>query len=311
MILSITPNPALDETYGLELLDVGGSNRVAAPLRRAGGKGINVARVLHSQGVPVLALAPVGGSNGQLFALDLAASGVDHELLNVAAPMRRSLAVVEHGTGRTTVINERGDALSHSEWESLRSRISLLLDRGVSVLVASGSLPPGADEDFYPWCVREATRRGIPSIIDTSGPALLAAARAGATVLKPNHHELADVTGEKTLGGGAAKLLAAGARHIYASAGEDGLFHFSAAGPGHWESARLAAPLVGNPTGAGDSAVAAIAMGLHAGEDHGSVILPRAAAWSASSVLMPTAGQLHPSHLEILTNLIHSSATSL
>ncbi|WP_255557311.1 hypothetical protein [Paeniglutamicibacter sp. Y32M11] len=58
MILSITPNPALDETYGLELFDVGGSNRVAAPLRRAGGKGINVARVLHSQGVPVLALAP-------------------------------------------------------------------------------------------------------------------------------------------------------------------------------------------------------------------------------------------------------------
>lgn len=310
MILTITPNPAVDETYGLQALDVGGSNRVDAPHRRAGGKGLNVARVLHSQGLPVIALAPVGGANGRVFARELEAAGVAHSLVHVAPETRRSMAVVEHGTGRTTVLNERGGALSDAEWDSLRAQIIALLDQGATVLAASGSLPEGADEDFYPWCVREAARRRIPSIIDTSGPALLAAARAGATVLKPNHHELAEITGTDSIQTGAAILLAAGAKHVYASAGEEGLFHFGAHSPTRWNAARLPEPLVGNPTGAGDSVVAAIAAGLHLGEDHATVILPRAAAWSASAVLMPTAGELHPSHPELARALVLSSSTA-
>ncbi len=310
MILTITPNPAVDETYGLELLDVGGTNRVDAPLRRAGGKGLNVARIVNSQGVPVIALAPVGGDGGRVFTGELVTAGVEHSLVHVAAQTRRSMAVVEHGTGRTTVINERGGALSTAEWDTLREQVLSLLEQGTTVLVASGSLPEGADEDFYPWCVREAKRRSIPSIIDTSGPALLAAARAGATVLKPNHHELAAITGEDSILDGAQVLLGAGAENVYASAGEDGLFHFAAKTPGRWDATWLPEPLVGNPTGAGDAVVAAIAVGLHRGEGHSSVILPRAAAWSASAVLMPAAGELHPSHAELAKTLIFSSSTT-
>lgn len=310
MILTITPNPALDETYGLQTLDVGGTNRVDAPLRRAGGKGLNVARVLGSQGFPVIALAPVGGANGEVFGRELEAAQLDHVLVPVAAETRRSFTLVERGTGRTTVVNERGAPLAAGEWDAIRARITGLLDQGVSVLVASGSLPEGADEDFYPWCVRQAAARGIPSIIDTSGPALLAAARAGATVLKPNHHELQEITGTDSLAAGAAMLLQAGAEHVYASAGEEGLFHFAARTPGQWTSARLPEPLTGNPTGAGDSAVAAIAAGLHLGQEHDPDILTRAVAWSASAVLMPAAGELHPSHPGLAAALIHSSSVS-
>lgn len=310
MILTITANPAVDETYSIEQLDVGGTNRVAAPLRRAGGKGLNVARVAHSQSVPVIALAPIGGGNGEDFAQELIGTGIAHELIPVQGETRRSFAIVEQDTGRTTVVNEYGPALSDDEWELLRTSICELLDGGVSVLVASGSLPEGADPDFYPWCVRQAEARGIPSIIDTSGEALLAAARAGATVLKPNHHELADVTGTDSLETGAALLLEAGAKHVYASAGEAGLMHFAAATPGAWTSARLPEPLSGNPTGAGDSVVAAIAVGLHLGENHDSQILPRAAAWSASAVLMPAAGELHPSHPQLQAALIFDSSAA-
>lgn len=310
MILTITPNPAVDETYALEALDLGGTNRIDAPLRRAGGKGLNVARVAHSQGYPAMALAPVGGSNGRVFARELESAGVPHTLIHVAAETRRSFALVEHAFGRTTVFNERGGALAAAEWDAVRAQVVELLENGTTVLAASGSLPEGADEDFYPWCVREAARRGIPSIIDTSGPALLAAARAGATVLKPNHHELAEATGTDSLAAGAAVLLDAGAGHVYASAGEEGLFHFAAATPGRWASARLPEPLAGNPTGAGDSAVAAIAVGLHRREDHDSVILPRAAAWSASTVLMPGAGELHPSHPDLARALVLASSAA-
>lgn len=310
MILTITPNPAVDETYSLKQLDVGGTNRVDAPLRRAGGKGLNVARVIHSQGLPVIALAPIGGGNGEVFAQELVASGLEHELIPVAAETRRSFAIVEQETGRTTVVNERGGALSEEEWALIRQSIIELLESGVTVLAASGSLPEGADQDFYPWCVRQAAARGIPSIIDTSGPALLAAARAGATVLKPNHHELAEVTGTDSLTAGAKVLLEAGARHVYASAGEEGLVHFAADTFGGWSSAKLAEPLVGNPTGAGDSVVAAIAAGLHNGEDHDTQILPRAAAWSASAVLMPTAGELHPSHPQLQASLVRDGSAA-
>lgn len=310
MILTITPNPAIDETYSLEQLDIGGTNRVDAPLRRAGGKGLNVARVVHSQGLPVIALAPIGGGAGEVFAQELLTSGLAHELIPVLAETRRSFAIVEHGTGRTTVVNERGGALSEDEWALIRQSILELLDSGVTVLAASGSLPEAADPDFYPWCVRQAAARGIPSIIDTSGPALLAAARAGATVLKPNHHELAQVTGTGSLVAGATVLLEAGAQHVYASAGEEGLVHFAAATPGEWSSAKLAEPLAGNPTGAGDSVVAAIAAGLHNGEDHDTQILPRAAAWSASAVLMPAAGELHPSYPQLQAALILDSSAA-
>ncbi|PQZ93013.1 ribokinase [Arthrobacter sp. MYb227] len=308
MILTITPNPAVDETYSLAQLDVGGTNRVDAPLRRAGGKGLNVARVAYSQGLPVIALAPIGGGNGEVFARELVSSGLRHELIPVMAETRRSFAMVEQDSGRTTVVNERGGALNDDEWALIRQSIIELLDSGVTVLAASGSLPEGADPDFYPWCVRQAAARGIPSIIDTSGAALLAAARAGATVLKPNHHELAEVTGTDSLAAGAKVLLEAGAQHVYASAGEDGLVHFAAASPGQWFSAKLPEPLIGNPTGAGDSVVAAIATGLHNGEDHDTQILPRAAAWSASAVLMPTAGELHPSHPQLQVALVIDSS---
>lgn len=306
MILTITPNPAVDETYTLDHLEVGETNRAPAPVRMAGGKGLNVARVIHSQQVPVVALAPVGGPNGQVFAAELTAAGVPHVLVPVSPETRRSFALVEQKTGRTTVVNEFGSALSCSEWDAIRAQIITLLDQGITVLAASGSLPEGGDVDFYPWCVREARLRGIPSIIDASGPTLLAAARAGATVLKPNHHELAEATGTDSLPEGAGVLLTAGAQHVYASAGEEGLFHFSAGSPGRWESARLPRPLIGNPTGAGDSVVAAIAVGLDRNEDHASQILPRAAAWSASTVLMRTAGQLHASHAQLAKELVFS-----
>lgn len=304
MILTITPNPAVDETYSFESLDVGETNRADAPVRRAGGKGLNVARVLHTQGLPVVAFAPVGGLNGQIFAAELGSSRVPHALAQVAPETRRSFALVETSSGRTTVVNEHGHPLSEAEWDQVRDRIIEILDSGVTVLAGSGSLPQGADPDFYPWCVRLAAQRGIPSIIDTSGPGLLAAAQAGATVLKPNHHELAATTGTDSIADGAKVLLEAGAQHIYASAGEEGLFHFSADAPGRFTSARLPQPLVGNPTGAGDSVVAAVAKGLHLGLRHSDQILPQAAAWSGSAVLMPVAGELHPSHPELERSLI-------
>ncbi|MDN6170799.1 MAG: PfkB family carbohydrate kinase [Micrococcaceae bacterium] len=316
MILTITPNPALDETYDVDHLAVGGTNRVPAPGVRAGGKGLNVARILHRQGSSVHAIATRGGGAGEPFATELDASGIGNTLVPVAPGTRRSFALVDRGTGMTTIFNEHGGGLEAAEWDAVQRAV---LDSipGADVVVGSGSLPGGAagpgeaeaDQEagygsgFYPWLVRAARAGGVPCLIDTSGAGLLAAARAGADVLKPNHHELLEATGESEIARGAGLLLELGARRVVVSAGEDGLSLFEAATPGRSISARLPEPLHGNPTGAGDACVAALASGVAEGLD-AEALVRRAAAWSASAVLMPAAGELHPSHPELARRLV-------
>ncbi|MDF2509938.1 MAG: ribokinase, partial [Microbacterium sp.] len=108
MILTVTPNPALDLTWHVDRLVEGGTHRADAGVARAGGKGLNVARVAHAEGAEVLAVTTAGGRTGEEFAAELGASGVPHALVAVAAETRRSVAVVDESAGDTTIINERG-----------------------------------------------------------------------------------------------------------------------------------------------------------------------------------------------------------
>jgi fructose-1-phosphate kinase PfkB-like protein len=181
------------------------------------------------------------------------------------------------------------------------------------VLVISGSFPPGTPGDVLPALIRLGRDAGATVIVDTSGPSLLAAADAGASVLKPNEHELRDATGLADPIDGARELLRRGAALVLLSLGADGMLAVSAAptsaAPAAPEAdaaapagaglsilhARLDTPLTGNPTGAGDAAVAACAVLMDAGIHDPEQILRRATAWSAAAVLMPLAGEIHAS----------------
>ncbi|AFR31335.1 hexose kinase [Arthrobacter sp. Rue61a] len=308
-IVTVTPNPAIDVTYTVRGITAGGSHRVPTPLIRSGGKGLNVARVAHQTGHPVLAVSPTGGAAGQSLAAELWTSGVPHLLVTVAAETRRSIALVDTVAGETSIFNEEGQALLPEDWCSLSAAVVNAVQGGggqgtAAVLVGSGSLPPDAPSDFYPSLVRIAHDAGIPVIIDTSGPAIIAAARAGADVLKPNHHELAEATGELGLEKAALSLIASGARTVLVSTGADGMLAFDHAAPGGYWRARLPAPLSGNPTGAGDAAVAAAAAALAEGVTEPREILRRATAWSAAAVLMPAAGEISPRYKELEQQLI-------
>ena len=112
--------------------------------------------------------------------------------------------------------------------------------------------------------VAELVGAGIPVVVDTSGPGLLAAARAGASALKPNHEELEAATGAgRPARGGAPAFSRSALRLVVVSLGRDGLLVVDRADvPLH---ARLPRALHGNPTGAGDAAVAAITAALATG----------------------------------------------
>lgn len=311
-VLTVTPNPALDETYAVPALVPGSSHRVPPPAVRAGGKGMNVARVAHQLGAPTLAVATSGSSSGARYREDLELAGIPHRLVPVAAPTRRSMAFVDQSAGLTSIFNETGHPLTGSEWQDLTALIARLLPRA-GVLVGSGSLPPQAPPGFYPDLVRAAAGHGIPCIIDTSGPDLIRAAEAGAFALKPNQHELREATGEDDVHQGVLRLLRAGAQTVFLSCGEDGLLAYSAADPGHYLHARLDRTLPGNPTGAGDAAVAALAVHLASGSRDLELMLRTAAAWSAAAVLMPAAGEISPEHRTLqrqITVTRHSTGTA-
>ncbi|KQW07928.1 hypothetical protein ASC66_02935 [Leifsonia sp. Root4] len=320
MILTVTPNAALDLTWWVDRIEPGATHRVPSGMARAGGKSLNVARVAHQQGAAVLAIATAGGTTGAELDLELRASGLPHELVPVAASTRRSLALYDAGNDETSIFNEFGENHSDAEWLLLLDAVDAALP-AAHCLVGSGSLPPASpvpgggydSADFYPELVRRAAARGIPSIIDTSGTALLAAADAGATVLKPNRDELIAATGIGDPILAARSLIARGAGLVLLSLGSAGMI---AVGAGdEYLSARLPAPLVGNPTGAGDAAVAAVASCFaeagNGGTDLSSTdltsteaIVRRATAWSAAAVLMPLAGEISPLHAELAERLI-------
>lgn len=311
MILTVTANPAEDLTWHVDALRPGETHRVPAGVSRAGGKGLNVARVLAAEGHDVLALTTAGGAAGDRLVADLERSGIAHRTVTVAGETRRSLAFVDEASGETTIFNELGAPLEAAESAQFLAEATRL-GRTASVVAVSGSLPPGLDPADLAALVAELVAAGTAVIVDTSGPALVAAARAGATVLKPNRDELAEVTGLTDPMSGARVLIEAGARLVVVSLGSDGLMVVAAAEVGGIR-ARLAEPLRGNATGAGDAAVAAIAAALAAAPtlatdpaEHGArvALARRATAWSASAVLMPLAGALSPEHASLESRVV-------
>lgn len=301
MILTVTPNPALDLTYRVASLQPGETHRAAPAAVRAGGKGLNVARVVAQTGGAAFVLTTAGGASGLRLAEDVEASRLPSELIPVAAATRSSVAIVDESAGETTLVNETGEPLTAAEWDALRAAATRL-SVAATCVVGSGSLPPGAPDDVYADLVGIAAARGVPSVIDAVGRALLLAAEAGAGVLKPNRRELADTTGEDDPVAGARVLLDAGAGLVLVSLGADGMLAVPRAGdPLH---ARLDRPLRGNATGAGDAAVAAVATLLSSGVDDPALLLRRATAWSAAAVLAPLAGELHPIYPELEARLV-------
>jgi len=301
VIVTVTPNPAWDVTIEAPRVVHGATNVVAPARRRAGGKGINVARVLASRGVSVVAVAPVGTDDTDAFQVDLAT--VPHRLVGCAARTRSTYAIVESDSGVTTMITERGRAHRAGEWDLLHAVVREQLIQG-SCLVVSGSLPPESPTGSASAFVSAAHDAGSPVIADLAGAHLLEAAKAGADVLKPNRDELQDAVGTADPLAGARALQDLGAGVVVVSLGADGLVVVPRTASDDVWRARTAGVLTGNPAGAGDAAVAAIACLISAGVHDPAIWAHDAAAWAAAAVLAPLAGELsaqsETSQLEIV-----------
>lgn len=280
MILTVTLNAALDVTYEVPSLRLGESHRATAVHTRAGGKGINVARVLHALGRETMVTGFVGGDIGALIRADVHAAGLRESLFEMAGESRRTVTIVSEGAA--TAVNEPGPPLSISEWADFVGGFHALAARA-SVVVLSGSLPGNLPDDAYAQLIRVSP---APVILDTSGAPLLAGLAARPGVIKPNADELLTATGTADPVKAAGILLDRGARAVVASQGADGLIAVSP--HGSWR-VRPPEPLSGNPTGAGDACVAALAA-CH--DLDWPTRLAEAVAVSAAAVVHPLAGDI-------------------
>ncbi len=310
-IATVTPNPALDVTYLVDVLDVGSENRVAEVVTRPGGKGVNTANVLRILGADVLVLGLVGGAAGDELRLRLSDDGLRHSLTSISGDTRRTVAVVDRGRSATTLLNEPGPTVSEVEWKALVAEVALAAPT-LRVLTMSGSLPRGVGVDAYAGLVtaaRSAAGRDLPVVVDTSGPALLAACVAEPDLVKPNLAELAAVLPSIADPLDRARdLLRRGARGVVVSAGAAGLRLLT---PNAFVAGRLGRALTGNATGAGDAVVAALAEVLAATGGAATVLadragmadlVRRAVAVSAAAVLAPVAGEVDPVDVSMLMN---------
>ncbi|AYG81436.1 Tagatose-6-phosphate kinase [Streptomyces hundungensis] len=286
MILTVTLNTALDITYRVPALVPHASHRVEEVTERPGGKGLNVARVLAALGHETVVTGFVGGPSGEVLRALLAGLAPVDELVPIRGATRRTIAVADAATGDTTQLNEPGPVVSSTEWDAFLTAYGRLLD-GAEAVALCGSLPPGLPVGAYAQLVRQARTAKVPVLLDTSGEALRRGIAARPDLVKPNADELAQLTGSREPLRAARDARRRGAHTVVASLGAEGLL--AASPDGLWQAAPPAA-VRGNPTGAGDSAVAGLLSGLVEGLDWPGR-LTRAVALSAATVLAPAAGE--------------------
>lgn len=257
-VVTVTLNPALDKTIVLDYLEKGGLNRVKLIRTDPGGKGINVAKVLNNLGVKVEAVGLIAGIQGQSLLEYLHYLDINSNFHKIPGETRVNLKIYEEITNSITEVNEPGFAVSEDDMACFGKTLSNVLDRA-SFLVLSGSLPKGVPDDIYCKLASLAREKGVRTILDADGKALMNGIGGVPFAIKPNIYELEQLTGKKMASDGdivqaARQLIKQGIEIVIVSMGGEGSLIVSSN-----EAFRVRVPSITpkSTVGAGDSMVAA------------------------------------------------------
>jgi 1-phosphofructokinase len=280
MIVTLTPNPSVDRTVLIDDIVLGSVNRGRRSWTEPSGKGVNVALALHAHEVAVRAVVTAGGYPGAQLQQMLDSAGLDTVIVPIDGEIRSNISLTQPN-GSVTKINEPGPLLSDEETDRLMRAVTENIC-GAEWLGCGGSLPAGLPADWYGQLVELAHRAGVRIAVDTSGQALAESLSAQPDLVKPNVHELAELTGRvpRTLGEVvecAQEVCRRGARTVLASLGADGAILVDAAGA-MW--GRAPVDKVVSTVGAGDAMLAGYLSCPHGRSD----ALATALQWGAAAV---------------------------
>jgi 1-phosphofructokinase len=239
---------------------VGTVNRSNEEKIYAGGKGINVSIVLNNLGVQNTALGFVAGFTGEEILRKIEEHGVDCDFIKLKNGLSR--INVKLKSNEETEINGCGPDISEAELENLYQKISTL-GKG-DYLVLSGSIPASVPNDIYESIMKRLSANGVEFVVDATKDLLLKVLKYKPFLIKPNHHELAEmfnvvINNDEDIIKYGKKLQDMGAKNVLISMAGDGAILI----PENGEPIKREVPkgILKNSVGAGDSMVAGFICG--------------------------------------------------
>jgi 6-phosphofructokinase 2 len=268
MIYTVTLNPALDRTIEVDGLVADDANRILQEARYAGGKGIDVSRVITELGGESVALGFIGGYDGLELEGRLINEGVLCDFTRIGGETRTNIILVDRENKTQIMLNAAGPKISPVEiglfFEKIRS-----LPHDAEFMVVSGSVPPGVNSNIYAQIITTLKGMRIRVALDADGKLLRHGYKANPFLIKPNIHEFQRLTGTEStdiedLGKAARHITEGGIKIVLISMGPKGLMGVTR------DEALWAIPPqveVVSPVGAGDAAVAGFVYALTKGMD--------------------------------------------
>lgn len=195
-ILTVTMNPSVDIAYQLPTFKLDDVNRVSNVNKSAGGKGLNVTRVLKEIDEDLTATGLVGGDLGNYIKSQLDQGAIHHDFYQIKGNTRNCIAILHEGL--QTEILESGPTISDVEGEAFKNHFESLL-KDAEVVSISGSTPSGLATDYYVELIMIANAKEVPVVLDTSGESLRQVLLSGhkPKVIKPNVDELSQLLGRE------------------------------------------------------------------------------------------------------------------
>lgn len=300
MILTVTLNPAVDRTCRMESLEPGRVNRIKSVHSVAGGKGINVARVLRSFHMPAAGAGFLGGPGGRFIENSMEEAGIECHFTKIRGETRTNTNILGED-GAVTELLEPGPPVTEKELAQFRKQFSGCLER-CGTVVLSGSAPEGVPEDIYRQLIEECHAAGRRVLLDTSGELLREGAKALPDLVKPNRKELEYLAGRELssreeLLKEARGLVRSGVGRVVVSLGEEGLLYVDREQELYQPAKRVTAV---NTVGCGDTVTASFCMSLLAGEA-ADISLRKASALAAVNAVRGGNGYISmEAYLELL-----------
>ena len=253
MIYTVTLNPSIDYIVRLEQVQVGSVNRMESDDKFAGGKGINVSRVLKRLGIPNTATGFIGGFTGKFITDTLTEEEIETRFVQVAEDTRINVKIKAN---QETEINGTGPTVEPEQLEELKAILSSLTAE--DTVVFAGSSAKNLGNVVYKELISLTRQTGAQVVCDFEGQTLIDSLDYQPLLVKPNNHELGAIFGVKLdsldeIEKYARELLAKGAQNVIISMAGDGALLVTS------EGAYFAKPIKGtvkNSVGAGDSMVA-------------------------------------------------------
>jgi 1-phosphofructokinase family hexose kinase len=300
MIVTVTPNPAVDRILFFENFTWGQRIQVHHAAWGPGGKGTDGACIVAELGRPCRAIALAAGSSGEQLAEILRAAGATPDFVPAGGATRVNYILIDTAQGQQATLTTDALEVSPEQLATFEARVLEALNE-CTCLWLGGPMPSGVPQDLHARFIREAKVRGIPTILDARGEALRLGAAEHPTVLKPNQYELAELIGRVpeepvALAEVLTGLLGNGTELAMVTLGKRGAVAVTTSH--RWYMPPLQVPVV-NSAGAGDGMAAALAIGLSE-KWPWEESLRLAVAVAAAVVMTPGTAECHRADVERL-----------